>query len=105
MDFTKFFTLANVLATIGTSLSLTGLILWFIVLKFRLYNFRGEEFFLIPPKVYLILFLGSISFLLSDYYQSKWSSFIIQFLVSCLYFCIYIIHRKTYKAKLEDENR
>jgi hypothetical protein len=52
-----------------------------------------------------MIFIGSLTFSLSDVYNEKWLSLFIQIMVSGLYFCIYRIQNGTYLLKLEEEKR
>lgn len=94
-----------ILSILATSLCLSG---WFImVLSFfsKIENYVGKKYFFTPPKVFLLFFLGSITFSLSDIYTQKWWSFLIQIWVSGFNLGIYIIQRQAYNRMLENEIR
>lgn len=94
-----------VLSLIAVAFFLSGWTLLSLSFIFKIENYYGTKFVLIPPNAFLMIFIGSLMFSLSDIYEQKWLSFFIQFLVSCLNLSIYIIQRKTYKKRLEDEIR
>jgi hypothetical protein len=94
-----------ILSIAGTSLSLSGWILMCLSFTYKVSNFTQNPLILIPPNAFLITFLGALMFSLSDLYDSKWLPFAIQILVSILNFSIYIVQRKTYRQRLEDEIR
>lgn len=91
------------LSLVAVAFSLAGWTLLILSFIFKISNYNETKFVLIPPNAFLMAFIGSLIFSLSDIYEQKWLSFLIQFLVSCLNLSIYIMQRRTYKKKLEDE--
>lgn len=93
------------LSIIALSLSTTGWIICCISFFSKVYNYSGEGIVLVSQKAFLFIFFGSITFSLSDICVGRWMAFFIQLGISCLNLCIYIIHSKTYREKLEYEKR
>lgn len=93
------------LSLVAVAFSLTGWTLLILSFIFKIANYSGNKLVLIPPNAFLMVFIGSLIFSLSDIYEQKWLSFFIQFLVSCLNLSIYIMQKRTYKKRLEDEIR
>ena len=89
----------------GSSLCIVAYINMCLSFVYKASNFAGIASILIPPSVFLMLFIGTLLFSFSDCYGHKWFSFFVQILVSALNLGIYMIQRKIYQKKIEDEIR
>jgi len=93
------------LCLFGTSFCLTGILICAITFFRKVSNGEHQRKVVVSPRGFLFLFLGIVSFSFTDIYDQKWGAAIVHFSTSILYLCIYIILNKSYKLKLEDENR
>jgi hypothetical protein len=65
-----------VLVITGTSFCISGYIMLCISFIYKVSNFSGNKFVLIPPNVFLMIFIGSSIYSLSDLYTMKWWGFL-----------------------------
>lgn len=106
MEATKLIvTIPIIFSILAFSFSITGWIIFCISFLKKISNYTGNKIFLIYPKVYLMFFFGCLTFSLSHIYEKKWIPFAIQFLASGLNLCIYILQSKSFKKRLEEEQK
>jgi hypothetical protein len=105
MNIEKLLSVDLILLLTAISFCLSGWIILCLSFIVKASNYTGEKYSITPPNTFLLLFLGSLMFSLSDVYDYKWFPFITQSLVSCLNLSIYIIHKKTHRQRMLNENR
>ncbi len=104
MNIDKLLSVDLIVSLLALSFCLSGWIMLCMSFMCKISNFTGHKRILVHPNTFLMIFIGSVLFSLSDICLVKWEQFFIQTLVSCLNLSIYIIQRKTYRQRLENEN-
>ena len=93
------------LSILALSFSLTGLLMYFLTTNIKVSNYMGFKCTLTHPNAFLFIFLGSVTYLLSDIYSLNWNILFFQTSVSIIYFYIYKVHKTQYNEELKYENR
>lgn len=93
------------LSILALSFSLTGILIYFLTSVSKISNYTGFKGTLTHPNGFLFIFLGSVTYLLSDIYSLNWNILCFQTVVSIIYLYIYKVHKNIYDEKLKYENR